>query len=94
MDNRKLCKTKGGRNPVALVELVIGGTLVLLGVGLGVWGTLYIQRWTLNHSVPRTLEREPVQYDSKSNMEQFPLFEAHIASGEVLLPEYRADDEL
>lgn len=69
---------------------VLGGTLVLFGVGLGAWGTLYVQRWTLNHSVERTLTRtDPVVSDEQLAWSDVTPFEAQIASGEAMVLERR-----
>lgn len=73
-----------------VLMLVVGGTLVLFGVGLGAWGTLYIQRWTLNHSVERTLTRtDPVVTSEQSAWREETPFEAQIAAGEAMVRERR-----
>lgn len=74
---------------MGLLDFIVGGTLVLVGLGLGVWGTLYVQRWTLNHSAAnRVLERtDPLPTDTERDTG--PSFESRIASGESLLPDRR-----
>ncbi len=74
---------------MGLLDFIVGGTLVLIGLVLGVCGTLYIQRWTLNHSaVNRVLERtDPLPINIERDTR--PPFESHIASGESILPDGR-----
>lgn len=73
-----------------LLDFVVGGTLVLLGLSLGVWGTLYVQRWTLNHSAAnRVLERTDPLYPLSDERDADPPFESRIASGESILPDRR-----
>ena len=74
---------------MGLLDFIVGGTLVLIGLGLGVWGTLYVQRWTLNHSAAnRVLERtDPLPTNIERDTR--PPFESRIASGESILPDGR-----
>ncbi len=71
-----------------MLILLIGGTLVLLGVALGAWGVLVVQRWTLNHSVERTLARtEPLATNEIREWRGEQSVEARIAAGESMIPE-------
>jgi len=71
-----------------MLILLIGGTLVLLGVALGAWGVLVVQRWTLNHSVNQTLARtEPLVANEVKEWRGEQSVESLIASGEAMIRE-------
>jgi len=71
-----------------MLILLIGGTIALLGVALGAWGVLAVQRFTLNHSVNQTLARtEPLVANEVKEWRGEQSVESLIASGEAMIRE-------